>query len=56
MTKQSLGTSISMSVDFLLCEDDTALQNRTTDPQKKTSSSQNVQTAVIWTADSDQNY
>jgi len=29
-------------VDFLLCEDDTALQNSTADPQNKTSSSQNV--------------
>jgi len=29
-------------VDFLLCEDDTALQNSTADPQNKTSSSRNV--------------
>jgi len=31
------------------------LQNRTTDPQNKTSSSQNVQSAVIWSGDSQQN-
>jgi len=29
-------------VDFLLCEDDTALENSTADPQNKTSSSENV--------------
>jgi len=30
------------TVDFLLCENDTALQNSTADPQNKTSLSQNV--------------
>jgi len=40
------GTSASISVDFFLCEDDTVPQNCTADQQNKTSSIQNVYTAL----------